>query len=340
MNFNDRYTEVSIGPKDTLVAEALKEQNPQLEGATFNTGKYVDGKWVEGFHIEFEIYGESSESSEQTIIKIYNPRPRYPYMIFGEKSSIVVKSGYIDLYDVVFSGKVDKMSYTKSGVNRILELRCSEKQNDLIEMRVGGKTFRKYEKWSSVINWLIEQTEATLAFLPESRYDTLESDFQITTEKSIKGWLDDIVKRMKHKPEKFEELGDDNTWKWYISHGRIYVMPNTWANPSGIRISVQSGLYSLAPSTSQDSDEALMTLKMLLNPWITKQSLLLVEETSGMYKVFKYKFVSSSSEHITEVEATMVSSAKMQWISANKGIPMEIEDNLDYVEGYYEEAED
>jgi len=338
--FNDRYTEVQVGPKSELVDEALKQIYPDLTGASFNTGKYVNKKWVQGFDIEFELFGESTESSETNIIKIYNPNPKYPHSKFGEGSAVVVKSGYMGLYDVVFSGKVDTMSYIKEGTSRILELRCSEKQDSLIEMRVGGKTFRSGEKWSEVIKWLIEQTEASLAFLPVSSHDLLPSAFQVTTEKSIKGWLDDIVSRMFHKPDTEELIGEaDNgylTWKWYIAHGRIYVMPETWGIPAGIRMSKNTGLYSVKPSASQDSatDKPMMTLKMLLNPWVTKQSLLYVEESELMYKVLKYKFISSSKEHITEVEAEEVSADKMVWIYATKGIPLEVEENMDYEDGF------
>ena len=131
-SYFNRYTEVIIGrsgyyewepskylgPYYTIPAEDWEsrkrkyflERDMSLQnGVTFRSMlKHPDGTYSRNFDIDFNVHtgGSSGEESEQDTetaeIKIYNVGKRLNTFFKG--SPIVIRSGYVNIYDTIFNG--------------------------------------------------------------------------------------------------------------------------------------------------------------------------------------------------------------------------------------------
>lgn len=322
-----RYTEVTVGVRPAEVDTILNIRDNYYPnyplGKTFDTGKYVDGKWREGLTINFEIIGESSDKSTDTYIEIYNMAPFRGY--FGKDSPIIVKSGYLERSDIVFAGKVQEVVDRFEGMNRVTKFTCAEQQKEMLDVYINRK-FTAGQRWSEIVRSLVEETALSIGYIPFSRFDSVDATFNVTADQSVRRWIDYIVKnKLKHK---HASSGNMN-WKWFIRSGKFYCLPKNFAFPTGLRVSYKTGLMSLTKSdhsSSQKTDD-MFTMKMLLVPWVNKDTMFWMDHGDGtraFYKVQSYKYLSSASEHVVEAEVKKVAITLEAWNEMRYGVPYEI----------------
>jgi hypothetical protein len=332
MSLFGRYTEVTIGPSPevTDLADALKNQTVDpatLVGRIYDTGKYVSGIWVPGIKIEFTINGESSSKTDECAFEIWNMAPFGT--LFGKNSPVVLKSGYLQNYNTIFTGVVQDIFKRVDGCDTVTKFICKQEQKQILSVYT-NHVFAIGTRWSEVVKKLIADTAVVIGFVADSDVRVMDNDWYASSDQSVYRWVDWVVK---NKLFSYDAKGNKVKWKWYLRNGLFYCMPENMAFPTGVLISAKTGLLSVqkADTQSDKKKKDMWVIKMLLIPVVNKDTIFLVVSASGtktFYKTQTYKFTSSGGNHITEANVKEISVSPDAYEALIKGLPHEFDEEF------------
>jgi len=345
---NDRYVEVELGPAPNIAVLSRNENVTTSEGKTYHTGKYVDGKWQQGVDIELEIKGGNDPKADNAIVRIYNMN--LIKNLYGKDSPIIVKAGYLQNHGVIFSGLVKSMSTKIQGQDTVTTFRCDDKRDFYLKAKVND-TWPKLTKWTTIVKEILNK----YTFLPvgyihdDSRYTP--ERYYITTEKTIKGWMKDIKKKLQITHKEYQDspgylsdpAGDktivDVNWEFFIRQGRFYFLPENMAMPTGLYFTAETGLLSVVQGRDKDgkTSNSKFVVTTMLDWRITKQSVIKVlrfrSTESEYFKVTDFKFISNNKDHSIEVEVKNLKDA-IDGLEINEPIEFEEVRDVEWEEDY------
>ena len=340
---NDRYVEVELGPAPNVAVISFNENVTTSEGKTYHTGRYENDKWVQGVDIELEIKGGNDPKPDDAIVRIYNMN--LIKNLYGKDSPIIVKAGYLGNYGVVFSGLVKSMSTKVQGQDTVTTFRCDDKRDFFLKAKVND-TWPAYTKWTTIVREILTRyTNLPIGYIHLDDRCTPER-YYITTEKTIKGWLKDIKKKLQvtHKeyqpsPSLAEPAGDkavvDVDWDFFIRQGRFYFLPENVAMPTGLYFTASTGLLSVVQGRDKDGkvSESKFIVTTMFDWRVTKQSVIKVLRFGNtepeFFKVTDFKFISNSKDHDLEIQVKQLKDAS-DTLEINE--PMEFEEVRDVEE--------
>jgi len=286
-----KYNEVSVGidPKEILEAAGEKVGVYSYEalglesGRVFHTGKFSNGTWIEGHHIEFNVKGGSDGSSDEATIRIFNP---YDMDYFSKEAIVKLKSGYIDYNDVIFMGIIKSVNFQRSGNDRVVELKCTDKADIWLNGKLGKIFFWGYgTPIRKIIMDVLEWIGIPIGYVYDDGQTYPEGGMTYPANGSIRGLFDWVAK--------------DYGFKYSMRMGRFYWMHKKEGTesgvPSGWVLTRNTGLISIKSSV-MEKNKYEYSIRTMMIPGINEESIInlklseIGERKTGMWNLYKEQY--------------------------------------------------
>lgn len=213
----NRYTEVVVGrrpwysytdygPYDTIPAISdedrkriyFREANRSLaNGLVFKSQRQLnDGKWRRNIDIDFVCKsGGSTETEAETAeIVIYNVDPNLHYLY--DDAPIVIRSGYVNLYDTIFAGKIVWNDFERTDEGVAITMKAVSDFRMFLGRPPESKSYPVGTKYMTIINELLSYVPIPIGYI-HSTDAVLEDTFSWDNEsETIKGQFDKMSKRL------------------------------------------------------------------------------------------------------------------------------------------------
>jgi hypothetical protein len=327
--FDCKYIEVAVAPAPSVVS-ALGSIKAQIEawakegkseeeigkyGAKYHTGRHEGGRWVKGVDIDIDIkYGKDVQPSD-CVVKLYNVNHYGLLKMYGKGSYVSVKAGRLSNYGIIFLGKVQTMSWSRSDNDDVLTLECVEDQTMFLQ-RVGSQRWIKGTKFTTVIEDMLQLTNVVIGFLDKEVLDEcMLQNFALDTDHTFKYWLSELVDRAFHQGVWVNNPNGGGERKqypmhWFMRQGRFYCMRENLGMPTGLVFNNQTGLMTVEQSRDDkgNTNESKYTIKVLLDWRMFRSSVIQVESNQHIryYIADDVRFVSNASDHYVEMNCRIL----------------------------------
>lgn len=146
-------------------------------------------------------------------------------------------------------------------------------------------------------------TEIGLSAQTESAGEPISGSWSVTPDKTVTGWLDDLVQIAA------EKTGVE--WEWFAARGQVYFLPRSEQAQEAPQLSYEGMLVSIGEKSDTNDDvEGQLEFEAMLEPRISKGAAVYVEtdDYSGPYRVSDYEFRSStqSGDHLVRGTLTPI----------------------------------
>jgi len=146
-------------------------------------------------------------------------------------------------------------------------------------------------------------SEIGLSAQTESAGEPIQGSWSVTPDKTVTGWLDELVQIAA------EKTGVE--WEWFATRGQIYLLPRSEEAQEAPQLSYEGMLVSIGEKSDTNDDvEGQLEFEAMLEPRISKGAAVYVDtdDYSGPYRVSDYEFRSStqSGDHLARGTLTPI----------------------------------
>jgi hypothetical protein len=249
-------------------------------------GKEFDG---EDFTINFKVPFSTSENPDVTDIEIYNITNESISAI-ENKAYAIINAGYNNNIGNIFTGKIEKVDPSWSGVNKSVKITASDGGFEWRKTRI-QKAYTKGSKASYIMKDLAGLLGLEVVEVSPKK------DITYQLGKTISGPVEVALK----------QLTKDTGSKMYINKGKLYIRDGDKGTSTGFLLNSETGLIG-SPERVEEEDEkgnkiVKYNVKCLLNNKITTDSIIQIQSKTinGNYRVIEGSHVCSESEFVTEM---------------------------------------
>lgn len=241
--------------------------------------------------LEFSVpFGDNMEADEAEII-IYN-LTNDTINRFKKGVACSIEAGFRKDTGVIFSGKVDRVSTTYDGAEKITKIICVD---DVVERTITSRTYDTSKDSEYILKDLLNETGLPIeVFEPRKRQ-------KYETSQTVSG---DLM-------ENIRKYAEDCGISVYINKGKVYARYIKDGDNISFTVSEKTGMIGspIAFEEEQQAEDFEETvdgynIQMLLQHRITTASIVNLESmiVSGNYRVRSGRHIFNESEAITEIE--------------------------------------
>lgn len=287
-----------IGPGD--LRQAINRTLNQFKnGWTLRTGQLTPAGWQFGARIDFEVGTTNQDDVDQAVIKLYN-LASLSRSILGKGSPIILRSGYVNVFESIFTGIVQKVEDDYSKVDIVTKLSCDIEAEKFFARGASG-SFPSGMLITDVAKEIIKATGVPIGLIAYSS-QKLTSPLALDPNDTMRTHLNRLAEMIDYSL-KFE-------------HGRVYFVPKDfsiqpelgWAGIPGFLLTSATGLISAEKVEASETEDFDLKLKTLLIPMMRTDMLVYVKTSriQAVYRVERIRYISSGRNHRCECECVEV----------------------------------
>ena len=241
------------------------EQNRSLvDGFVFRSViKDSSGIYRRNFDIEFRIKADDETEADIAEVTIFNVDPSMQQ--FFEKAPIVIRSGYVESYDVIFAGRIDTIEPVIEDSGTAIKIRAVSDYIAFMGLLPEPASYPIGTKYLTIINDLVAKMPVPVGYIyPLDKL--IEQPFSWQAFETIK--------------MQFDKLTDELHFNFNIQSGRIYFVPidiDVWLGGTPFPVFNLDAARGLI-KVDKDTDEDVIKWKItaFLVPFYAINSVLIV----------------------------------------------------------------